>query len=113
MKQISENTYVADQYKTFYLKDGDTLIGKRLTLDKDDSIENYEERDIPNKKQIQSLTITRKRYEQLVEKLIRKHYTASEEFAILRQKDTKPDEYDEYFSYCEECKKKAKNTLKL
>lgn len=35
---------------------------------------------------------------------IRKRYTESEEFAILRQKDEKPDEYAEYFAYCEQCK---------
>ena len=35
---------------------------------------------------------------------IRKRYTESEEFAILRQKNEKPDEYNEYFNYCESCK---------
>jgi len=35
---------------------------------------------------------------------IRKRYTESEEFAILRQKEEKPDEYNEYFNYCESCK---------
>lgn len=35
---------------------------------------------------------------------IRKRYTESQEFAILRQKDEKPEEYAEYYKYCEECK---------
>lgn len=35
---------------------------------------------------------------------IRKRYTESQEFAILRQRDEKPDEYAEYYKYCEECK---------
>lgn len=35
---------------------------------------------------------------------IRKRYTESEEFAILRQRDEKPDEFAEYYKYCEECK---------
>ncbi len=35
---------------------------------------------------------------------IRKKYTQSQEFAILRQKEEKPDEYAEYFAYCESCK---------
>lgn len=35
---------------------------------------------------------------------IRKKYMESQEFAILRQRDEKPEEYAEYFAYCEECK---------
>lgn len=35
---------------------------------------------------------------------IRERYTESQEFAILRQRDEKPDEYAEYYAYCEECK---------
>lgn len=35
---------------------------------------------------------------------IRKKYSISEEFAILRQRDEKPEEYAEYFAYCEQCK---------
>lgn len=43
-------------------------------------------------------------YEEAVNAEIRKKYTESAEFAILRQKDEKPNEYAEYYSYCEECK---------
>lgn len=39
---------------------------------------------------------------------IRERYTESQEFSILRQKDEKPDEYAEYYAYCEECKKFVK-----
>lgn len=35
---------------------------------------------------------------------IRERYTESQEFAILRQQNEKPDEYAEYYAYCEECK---------
>ena len=42
---------------------------------------------------------------------IRKRYTESEEFAILRQKDEKPDEYAEYYKYCEECKAVVKQHI--
>lgn len=35
---------------------------------------------------------------------IRERYSESQEFAILRQKDEKPEEYAEYYAYCEECK---------
>ncbi len=49
-----------------------------------------------------------KRYETLVEQYIRERYTVSQELAILRQKDTKTEEYNEYFTYAEECKAKAR-----
>lgn len=43
-------------------------------------------------------------YDEAVDAEIRKRYTISQEFAILRQKDEKPEEYAEYYAYCEECK---------
>lgn len=43
-------------------------------------------------------------YEEAVNTEIRKKYSESQEFAILRQKDDKPEEYAEYYAYCEECK---------
>lgn len=35
---------------------------------------------------------------------IRKRYDVSDELAIQRQENEKPDEYAEYYAYCEECK---------
>lgn len=43
-------------------------------------------------------------YSDAVNAEIRKRYSESQEFAILRQKEDKPDEYAAYFAYCEECK---------
>lgn len=43
-------------------------------------------------------------YEDAVDMKIREKYTASQEFAILRQRDEKPEEYAAYYAYCEECK---------
>lgn len=43
-------------------------------------------------------------YEDAVNAKIRERYTESQEFAILRQKDEKPEEYAEYYTYCENCK---------
>ena len=48
-------------------------------------------------------------YEQKVTYLIREKYSQDAEFAILRQRDTKPEEFEEYNNYCEECKNKVKN----
>ena len=47
-------------------------------------------------------------YEEKVVQLIRERYTIDDEFAILRQRDEKPQEFAEYFAYCEECKQQAK-----
>ena len=43
-------------------------------------------------------------YAEAVNAKIRELYTASQEFAILRQRDEKPEEYAAYYAYCEECK---------
>lgn len=51
-------------------------------------------------------------YDEAVNAEIRKRYTESQEFAILRQKDEKPEEYAEYYTYCEECKVYVKGKQK-
>ena len=50
-------------------------------------------------------------YEERVEQLIREKYSINQEFAIQRQRDTKPSEFEEYFAYCEECKRIAKEEI--
>ena len=47
-------------------------------------------------------------YDEAVDAEIRKRYSTSQEFAILRQKDEKPEEYSAYYTYCEDCKAFAK-----
>lgn len=43
-------------------------------------------------------------YGDAVNAKIRERYSESQEFAVLRQKEEKPEEYQEYFTYCEACK---------
>ena len=43
-----------------------------------------------------------------VDRLIRQKYSVSAELAILRQRDTKPEEFAEYNAYAEECKRTAR-----
>ena len=43
-------------------------------------------------------------YGDAVNTKIRERYSESQEFAVLRQKEEKPEEYQEYFAYCEACK---------
>ena len=50
-------------------------------------------------------------YEEKVVALIREKYSLDEELAIQRQRDTKPEEFKEYFTYCEECKQRAREEL--
>ena len=50
-------------------------------------------------------------YPQLVENKIRTRYSMSAELAILRQRDTKPEEFAEYNAFCEQCKAQAKTEL--
>lgn len=47
-------------------------------------------------------------YEEKIESLIREKYSLNDELAILRQRDTKPQEFQQYFDYVEECKNMAK-----
>ena len=50
-------------------------------------------------------------YSERVNALIRERYSDSEELSILRQRDEKPTEFAEYYTYCEDCKKRAKAEL--
>ena len=43
-------------------------------------------------------------YDEAVNAKIRERDGLSNELAILRQRDEKPDEYQAYYAYCEECK---------
>jgi hypothetical protein len=52
-------------------------------------------------------------YDDAVDAEIRKRYTVSQEFAILRQRDEKPVEYAEYYVYCEQCKAYVKEKQSL
>lgn len=50
-------------------------------------------------------------YEREVVNRIRKKYSINQELAILRQRDTKPTEFEEYNTYVEECKSAVKNEV--
>ncbi len=52
-----------------------------------------------------------KLYGTRVSELIRERYSLDAELAILRQRDEKPDEYQAYFAFCEECKAKARKEI--
>lgn len=57
--------------------------------------------------------VLEKRYAEEINKRIRSRYTQSDELAILRQRDCKPDEFAEYNAYAESCKKAVKEEFAL
>lgn len=50
-------------------------------------------------------------YENMIVAKIRQRYSVNQELAILRQRDTKPDEFAEYNEYVEQCKAEAKSEV--
>lgn len=52
-----------------------------------------------------------KDYKNTIESLIRERYSLNDELAILRQRDSKPEEFAEYNAYAEKCKATAKATV--
>lgn len=55
----------------------------------------------------------KQKYPSLVETYIREKYSIADELAIQRQRETKPEAFQEYFEFCEECKKRAREELGL
>lgn len=53
------------------------------------------------------------KYENMIVDEIRKKYSLNQELAILRQRDSKFIEYQEYFEYVEQCKAKAKEFFNM
>ena len=49
----------------------------------------------------------------LVDDMIRCRYAISDELAILRQRDTKPEDFAEYNTFAEACKREARELLAL
>ena len=43
--------------------------------------------------------------EQMIAKVINARYSVDDQIAIMRQKDTKPEEYQEFFDFAEQVKK--------
>ena len=47
----------------------------------------------------------------LVEEMIAERYTIGQQIAILRQKAEKPDEYEAFFAFAEDCKSRVRAML--
>lgn len=49
--------------------------------------------------------------EALISEKIRKVYSVNDELAILRQREEKPEEFEAYYAFVEECKREVKERL--
>lgn len=68
----------------------------------------YEYEAIPNVPE-EEMPIPEIPYEQQVVNKIRERYSIDDELAILRQRDTKPEEFEAYNAYAEACKMSVKS----
>lgn len=50
-------------------------------------------------------------YESMIIRKIRQRYSVNQELAILRQRDSKPEEFTAYNEYVERCKAEVKQEL--
>lgn len=101
MIQITDKEVFSDRGKFVHRKGTDVYFTRCSKLPSD-TVDKFEEVDaVPDPTEAIN-------YSEEVNNLIRERYSVSQEFAILRQKDEKPDEYKAYFDYCEECKKQVK-----
>lgn len=101
MIQITSKEVYSDSGK-FIHRLGTGSYFKRSTLLPGDTVGNFEEVDeVPEE--------TGTNYNEEVNSMIRQRYSLSEELAIIRQRDSKPDEFEAYNEYAEYCKVEVKN----
>lgn len=68
----------------------------------------YEYEAIPEVPEEEEMPVPEIPYEEQVVAKIRERYSVDDELAILRQRDTKPDEFEAYNEYAEQCKADVK-----
>lgn len=104
-KHLPENSQIIDIEEIYFVncikEDFDLIDGLYVF-----NINNYNVRLEKEKTEREN-----KRYEDKIVSLIRKKYNINQELAILRQRDTKPEEFVEYNEYVEECKTQIKSEL--
>ncbi len=103
MIQITSKEVYSDSGKFIHRLDTGSYF-KRSTLLPGDTIDKFEEVDeVPEEPEIN--------YNDEVNNMIRARYSLSEELAILRQRDSKPDEFNAYNEYAEYCKSEVKKRM--
>ena len=107
-----------DKYNSYHIDtDGDEFILHHIGSDNYSHIRHavVPSADIDNWEEIAIADIpsyTQADYKAKVIELIHQRYSIDDETAILRQRDTKPEEFAAYNTYAEECKTKARLIVK-
>ena len=92
------------EYKNYYDENGNVTGTDRVKI-----IDKKYQPEIPDEPIYEEIMIYNQfTYKEYIIKKIRERYSIDDEIAILRQKDSKFTEYQEYFQYVEQCKSKAK-----
>jgi len=100
--------------KRYYYKKGNSYLNLKSPITEDGYIEiTKKEYELATINTVEIAYSKEQQYPKLVEKYIREKYSLSDELAILRQRDTKPEEFTNYYNYAEECKAKAKQDLNI
>lgn len=123
---INGNTIIADESKVLRRISDRQVFGSEITLGYTWYIngvklrkplfelpEHYEEvtqEQLDEEKKV-SDAVGHKKLGVVVDGKIRERYTLSEELAILRQRDTKPERFAEYDAFCEACKREGRQEL--
>lgn len=76
-----------------------------------DELSQWEEITVEEAENAKRSAEAEERYRRIVTERIRRRYDLDAELAILRQRDTKPEEFAEYSGYAEQCKAEAKATI--
>lgn len=105
MIQVTKTEVYSDSGKLVH-RLGTESYFKRSTLLPGDTVDKFEEVDeVPEE--------TRTNYNEEVNSMIRGKYSLSEELAILRQRDSKPEEFAAYNEYAEHCKAEIRNKYNI
>lgn len=103
MIKKENNEIFSTEGKYVHIKNTDVYFKRAVAVSL--SVEQCEEVDeVPN-------IINDTEYGNQVNELIRAKYSLSEELSLLRQRDSKQEEYQKYNAYCEECKKTVKDKI--
>lgn len=97
---VIENNQVYSTTGKFVHRIGTETYFKKGTVLKSDSIDSFDE--------VEEIPVPEIPYEERVVAKIRERYSIDDELAILRQRETKPDEFEAYNAYAESCKEKAR-----
>lgn len=97
--------------ETIYIKNKPIAFYKECLKIENYKIKNYEEINATNCNFVIE-TMPLVNYEDEVNKRVREKYSLSQELSLLRQKESKVDEYQVYYDYVESCKNQAKEKLK-